>query len=155
MSKPEHVILALTLMLFAQIVPAAPAINTLSGGLFDRDTGVAVRGYDVVAYFLDGKAVEGQKQFVTQWMGATWQFASNEHLQAFLENPTQYAPQYGGYCAYGVAQNKLVSIEPDKFKVLDGKLYLNYDGDVQAKWLLDPAGYIKTADSQFPALVKK
>jgi hypothetical protein len=88
-------------------------------------------------------------------MGAKWKFASQAHLDQFKANPEKYAPQYGGYCAYGVSQDNLVSIEPDKFKVEGGKLYLNYDAAVQAKWLMNPAGYIKQADAKFPALLKK
>ena len=99
--------------------------------------------------------MKGQDAFTHEWMGAKWKFASQAHLDLFKASPEKYAPQYGGYCAYGVAQDHLVSIEPDKFKVEGGKLYLNYDADVQAKWLKDPAGYIKQADAKFPALLKK
>jgi hypothetical protein len=88
-------------------------------------------------------------------MGARWKFASSAHRDLFKANPEKYAPQYGGYCAYGVAQGALVKVDPDQFTVLDGKLYLNYDAEIQAKWRKDPAGYIKTADALFPALLKK
>jgi YHS domain-containing protein len=132
-----------------------PAINTLSGGLFDTKTGVAIRGYDPVAYFMQGKPVKGLDSLVYEWQGAKWKFANSADLEAFKANPLKYAPQYGGYCAYGVANDNLVSIEPDKFTILDGKLYLNYDGDVQAKWLKDPAGYIRIANTKFSDLLKK
>jgi YHS domain-containing protein len=134
---------------------AAPPINTLKAGLFGGRTDTAILGYDTVAYFTDGKPVKGQDAFTHEWMGAKWKFASQAHLDLFRAAPEKYAPQYGGYCAYGVSQDNLVSIEPDKFKVEGGKLYLNYDADVQAKWLKDPAGYIKQADTKFPALLKK
>jgi YHS domain-containing protein len=88
-------------------------------------------------------------------MGAKWKFASQAHLDLFKATPEKYAPQYGGYCAYGVSVDNLVSIEPDKFTIIDGKLYLNYDADVQQKWLKNPAGYIKTADSKFQSLLKR
>lgn len=133
---------------------AAPPINTLKGGLFGGRGDVAILGHDPVAYFTVGKPVKGSDAFVHQWMGATWKFASQAHLDQFKADPQKYAPQYGGYCAYGVAQGHLVSIEPDKFKVLDGKLYLNYDADVQEKWLKDPAGFVKQADGRFNALLK-
>ncbi len=134
---------------------AAPPVNTIKPGLFGGRGDTAILGYDTVAYFTDGKPVKGQDGLVFEWMGAKWKFASQAHLDSFKADPEKYAPQYGGYCAYGVAQDHLVSIEPDKFKVQDGKLYLNYDADVQAKWLKDPAGFIKTADAKFPSLLKK
>jgi YHS domain-containing protein len=134
---------------------AAPPINTLSGGLFGGRTDTAILGYDPVAYFTDGKPVKGQDALAFEWMGAKWNFASQQHLDLFKADPEKYAPQYGGYCAYGVSQDHLVSVEPDKFRIIDGKLYLNYDASVQQKWLQDPAGFIRIADAKFPALLKK
>lgn len=134
---------------------AEPPINTLTGGFFGGASDTAILGYDTVAYFTDGKPVKGSDSYVATWMGAKWKFASQAHLDLFKAAPEKYAPQYGGYCAYGVAVDNLVSIEPDKFKVVDGKLYLNYDADVQQKWLKNPIGYIKTADSKFQALLKQ
>ena len=108
-----------------------------------------------MAYFSVGKPVKGLDRFATEWRGAKWKFASQANLDLFKAEPEKYAPQYGGYCAYGVAQDNLVSIEPDKFTVLGGKLYLNYNADVQATWLKDPAGYVKQADAKFKALLKE
>ena len=139
----------------AAAAQAAPPVNTLKAGLFGGSTETAILGYDPVAYFTDGKPVKGQDNLVADYMGAKWKFANAAHLEQFKANPAQYAPQYGGYCAYGVSQDNLVSIEPDKFKILDGKLYLNYNADVQAKWLADPAGFIKQADAKFDALLKR
>ena len=134
---------------------AAPPINTLKTGLLGGRSDTAILGYDTVAYFTVGKPVKGQDRFATVWNGAKWKFSSQANLDLFKSDPDKYAPQYGGYCAYGVAQDNLVRIEPDKFKVLDGKLYLNYDAEVQATWLKDPAGYIKQADAKFKALLKE
>jgi YHS domain-containing protein len=134
---------------------AAPPVNTLTGGLFGGRGDTAILGYDPVAYFTDGKPMKGQDTYTLVWMGARWKFASQAHLDAFKADPKKYAPQYGGYCAYGVSQDNLVSIEPDKFKVMDGKLYLNYDAEVQVKWLKDPAVYVKQADLKFPGLLEK
>lgn len=150
----KGLILSIGLM-FGFANAAEPPINTLSGGLFDTKTGVAIRGYDPVAYFTQGKPVKGQDSFVYDWQGAKWKFASQANLDMFKANPGKYAPQYGGYCAYGVATDNLVSIEPDKFTIIDGKLYLNYDADVQAKWLKDTSGYIQKANSKFQTLLKK
>jgi YHS domain-containing protein len=132
-----------------------PPINTLKNSVFGGRTDSAINGYDTVAYFTVGHSVMGKDAFVLEWMGAKWKFASQANLDLFKANPEKYAPQYGGYCAYGVAQGHLVKVEPDQFTVLDGKLYLNFDADVQAKWRKDPAAYIKTADAQFAALLKK
>jgi hypothetical protein len=146
---------ALTLALVGAAHAAEPPINTLKNSFFSTRTDTAINGYDTVAYFTVGKPVKGLDSIATDWMGARWKFSTAANLELFKANPEKYAPQYGGYCAYGVSQDNLVSIEPDKFKVEGGKLYLNYDADVQAKWLKDPAGYIKQADAKFPALLKK
>ena len=134
---------------------AAPPANTLKTGLFGGRTDTAILGYDPVAYFTLGKPVKGRDELAFDHLGAKWKFSSQAHLDLFKANPQKYTPQYGGYCAYGVSQDNLVSIEPDKFKVIDDKLYLNYDADVQAKWLKDPAGYIRQADAKFQSLLKK
>jgi YHS domain-containing protein len=144
-----------TLLLGTAARAAEPPINTLKSGFFGGRTDTAILGYDPVAYFTDGKPMKGQDGVVSTWRGAKWKFASQAHLDMFNADPEKFAPQYGGYCAYGVAQGNLVSIEPDKFKIIDGKLYLNYDADVQQKWLKDPAGFVKKADSQFQALLKQ
>ena len=150
--------LAVSLTL-AGIAHAAEPINTFgAGGSFFSDpkrTGVAIRGYDTVAYFTDGKPVPGKDEFATEWMGAKWKFASQDHLDKFKADPAKYAPQYGGYCAYGIAKDNVVKIEPDQFTVVDGKLYLNYDGDINKKWRADQANYIKQADSKFATVIKK
>lgn len=139
-------------------LPAAqagePPINTLKNAFFASRTDTAINGYDTVAYFTAGKPVKGLDTFVADWMGAKWKFSSAEHLALFKADPQKYAPQYGGYCAFGVAKGSLVKVEPEQFTVRDGKLYLNYDADVQAKWLKDPAGFIREADGRFQGLLK-
>jgi YHS domain-containing protein len=148
--------LAVAGMLFGTAASAAePPINTLKNSLFGGRTDTAINGYDTVAYFTAGKPVKGQDALATEWMGAKWKFSTQAHLDLFKANPEKYAPQYGGYCAYGVVQDSLVKVEPDQFTIRDGKLYLNYDADIQAKWLKDPSGFIKSADAKFPALLKK
>ena len=134
---------------------AAEPINTLErSGLFGYDpSGVAIRGYDTVAYFTEGKPVDGSDDFTAEWEGATWRFASQEHLDLFEGDPEAYAPQYGGYCAFGVARGGLVKIEPELWKIVDGKLYLNYDDGVQEKWEKDIPGFIDAADGQFEKLL--
>ncbi len=135
---------------------AAERINTLEKqGLFSyQPNGIAIRGYDTVAYFTEAKPVEGDDQFTTQWQGATWKFSSQEHLDLFTQDPEKYAPQYGGYCAYGVAQKNLVKIEPDQWTIHDDKLYLNYNAKLNKEWKMDIPGYIKTGDELFESLLR-
>jgi YHS domain-containing protein len=134
---------------------AAPPVNTLKTGIFGGRSDTAILGYDPVAYFTVGKPVKGRDDLAFEYLGAKWKFSSQAHLDLFKANPQKYAPQYGGYCAYGVSQDNLVSIEPDKFRIIDDKLYLNYDASVQETWLKDPAGYIRQADAKFQSLLKK
>ncbi len=145
--------LALT---FGGLAHAAESpINTLKNSVFGGRTDTAINGYDTVAYFTVGKPVAGRDNLVHEWMGAKWKFSSQANLDLFKAAPEKYAPQYGGYCAFGVARGYLVKVEPDQFTVREGKLYLNFDADVQAQWLKDPAGFIKTADGRFPMLLNK
>ena len=156
MSRRGVLLMATAAVLFSTAAWAAePAINTLKNSLFGGRTDTAINGYDPVAYFTVGKPVKGQDGFATDWMGAKWKFSSQANLDLFKSNPEKYAPQYGGYCAYGITQGSLVKVEPEQFTLRDGKLYLNYDADIQAKWLKDPAGYIKDADAKFQPLLKK
>ena len=155
--NPRYLVTASLLgLMLAGSAHAAPAINTLKRGLISESpTGVAINGYDTVAYFADGRPEKGSESFATAWNGATWLFASKVHLDLFKASPEKYAPQFGGYCAYGVSQGHLVSIEPEQFTVLDGKLYLNYDNSVQKKWIKDIAGYNKLSIAKFSDLLKK
>jgi YHS domain-containing protein len=116
---------------------------------------LAIRGFDPVAYFLEDKAVKGSKDFKWEWQEATWQFASNEHKELFMNNPEAYAPQYGGYCAYAVAQNSTASVDPEQFAIVEGKLYLNYNKKIQQRWLGDISKFIEDADKNWPGLLKK
>jgi len=146
------------LLLSTTLVFGADPINTLDKkGVFGsfKVSGVALRGYDTVAYFTQSKPVEGVDAYSTEWSGATWKFSSNEHLELFKNDPEKYAPQYGGYCAYGVAMNNLIKIEPDVWTIVDDKLYLNYNAGVKRKWVKDVSGYISKADSKFENLLKK
>lgn len=144
---------------FASVsVEAASKINTLDKeGLFGKykETGIAIRGYDTVAYFTQGKPVKGVEEFQVEWGGANWWFSSREHAGLFSANPEKYAPQYGGYCAYGVAEDYLVKIEPDQWEIVNDKLYLNYDKKIQKRWQKDTTGYIDRADKKFDQLVEE
>ncbi|MBY0401810.1 YHS domain-containing protein [Myxococcota bacterium] len=114
---------------------------------------LAVGGYDPVAYFDEGRPVEGKAAFELEWKGATWRFASAEHRARFEAKPEQYAPRYGGYCAWAMADGREASGDPRYWKIVDGKLYLNYDASVQKKWETDIPGFIKRADQNWPRLL--
>ncbi len=142
--------------MFTAHASAAPAINTLTNAsFFASRTDTAINGYDTVAYFTQMKPVKGSDSFVFEWKDAKWRFSNQGNLDLFRGNPGKYAPQYGGYCAYGVANGNLVKVDPEQFTVQDGKLYLNYDADIQQEWKKDVQGFNRLADSKFPALIAK
>jgi YHS domain-containing protein len=137
--------LAVAPMAFAEKAP-------IYHGVFDD---LAVGGYDPVAYFASGKPVEGKKTFEYKYKNATWRFASAENLATFKAGPDKYAPQYGGYCAWAAAQGKTAPGDPKLWKLVNGKLYLNYNTDVQKKWEADIPGLVAKADANWPAILKK
>jgi|ERR1041385_1802587 YHS domain-containing protein len=145
MLKRVSALVALSLFAFA-----AMAVEPVNKTLISK---LAIDGYDPVAYFTDGKPVEGKKQFEYRWMNANWRFASAEHRDLFAKNPDKYSPQFGGYCAYGISQGHAVSIDPEAWRIVDGKLYLNYSKDVQKKWLVDIPGFIKKAEQNWPKIL--
>jgi YHS domain-containing protein len=114
---------------------------------------LAVGGYDAVAYFKMGKPVEGAAQFSTEYKGATWRFTSKEDLDAFKANPAAFAPQYGGHCAWAVSQGYTASGDPKVWRIVNGKLYLNYDRSVQAMWEKDIPGNIAKAERNWPSVL--
>ena len=137
-----------------KVLALAIAISPLSGfaGEFYEKDGAAIRGYDPVAYFSDGKPVKGLAQHKAQYKGSTFHFASKANHDAFAANPAKYAPQYGGYCAFGVSGGYKAAIDPAAFTIVDGKLYLNYNRDVQKKWGADIRGYVAKADKNWPSV---
>lgn len=128
---------------------AAPALWARPGAVFNTG-GIAVNGYDVVAYFTMGKAVEGSGAQAVKWGGATWYFSSAEHRTAFEMNPRTYSPRYGGYCAFAMAQGRVVETVPEAWTVAEGRLYLNESTEVRGLWRQDIAGNIARADSFWP-----
>ena len=100
------------------------------------------------------KPVMGMASHTYHWNGADWRFSTEENMAAFKTSPEKYAPQYGGYCAYGVSQGHAVPIDPEAWRIVDGKLYLNYSKDVQKMWQKDTTGYIQKAEQNWPGLHK-
>lgn len=115
----------------------------------------AVSGYDTVAYFTDGRPVKGNAKFATTYKGAEFRFASANHLAAFRANPAKYAPQYGGYCAWAVSQGYTASADPSVWKIVGGKLYLNYNQEIGQKWSKNIPGFIASANKNWPTVLSK
>lgn len=115
----------------------------------------AIHGYDPVAYFKESKPVKGDRKFSLSWNAATWYFASQQNLEAFKANPEKYAPQYGGYCAFGMADGHKAPTDPEAWTIVNNKLYLNYSKSVQQSWKKKPDEYIMTADKKWPGLKDK
>jgi YHS domain-containing protein len=119
---------------------------------YSGKNGIAINGYDPVAYFTERKAVAGKDQFAWNWSGSTWKFASQSHLDSFRLAPERYAPQYGGYCAFGCSENHKSPTDPKAWTIVQDKLYLNYNAEVKNLWIKDTTNRIKLADGFWPAL---
>jgi len=117
--------------------------------------GVAIQGYDPVAFFTDGKPVKGSDQFISKHGGAVYKFASAEHKAQFDQQPAKYAPEFGGYCAYGVSRNKLVEIDVDAFQIIEGKLILQYSKGVRNDFNKDQSGNLAKAKNNWVGLFEK
>lgn len=144
MTLTRRLVLAMPLALALPATARAQAV-------FSR-WGVAIRGTDPVAYFTEGRPVEGDSDIFADWNGARWQFASTENRDRFVADPAAYAPQYGGFCAWAVAQGYTAPTDPDAWRIVDGKLYLNYSLKVQKDWEQDIPGFIASADANWPGL---
>ncbi len=142
------VAVVVSLVLFVR--PAAAAVDPVNKNIF----GTALKGYDPVAYFKEGRAVKGKDEFRSDWMGAKWYFASAANRDDFAKNPEKFAPQFGGYCAWAVGHGYTANIDPQAWKIVDGKLYLNYNKDVQKMWEQDVPGWIKRGNENWPRLKK-
>jgi YHS domain-containing protein len=140
-ARPRFVLALLGLMFASQLA---------FGGEFFEVDGVALRGYDPVAYFEVGQPTPGLPAFSHTYKGSDFHFASGANLKKFVADPDKYAPQFGGFCALGTANGYKVKTEPDAFKVVDGKLYLNYNRKVLEMWTQDEPGYIARANKNWP-----
>lgn len=120
-----------------------------------NEDGNALRGFDAVAFFTNGKPVRGDETFSVEWNGATWLFASAANKKLFEKNPGLYAPQYGGYCAYAVGNNYTADGDPYAWSIVNGKLYLNYNKQVRAIWKIDHEELIRKGDENWPKLLQK
>jgi hypothetical protein len=139
--------LTITLLLVALAGDPKPAVNVT-----DK---LALHGYDAVAYVTDGKPVKGLPHLTTTWNGAVWQFANAEHRDVFVMDPERYAPQFGGYCAWAIAHGYTADGDPEAWRIVDGKLYLNYSKRVQRRWEQDIPGYIAKGQANWPGVLHK
>lgn len=119
---------------------------------YNSTNGTAIKGYDPVAYFSEQKATEGKTEFAYDWSGSKWLFSSQANLDAFKAEPQKYAPQYGGYCAYGVSENHKSPTDPNAWTVVEGKLYLNYNPKVKELWSKDIPTRIQKANQLWPSI---
>lgn len=115
-------------------------------------SGIAVEGYDVTSYFLDGRPVPGSRDFSYTWRGALWLFSTAAHRDLFAQDPEKFAPAYGGFCAYAVGNGYTAGIDPQAWSIVNGKLYLNYSPEVKQKWEQRRAFFIEQADRNWPGL---
>jgi YHS domain-containing protein len=126
---------------------ATDAVNT---GYFD---GVAVKGYDMVAYFTERRPMKGSEKFSYEWLGTPWHFANAKHRELFISDPTKYTPQYGGYCVGEVAFNGVTfNIDPEAWAIIDGKLYLAYSKEFMDKFKAHPSDFLANAEANWPAV---
>lgn len=134
------------------VIVAAICISAVSFAQTDAifvKNGYAIAGYDAVAYFTESKAVKGNTENTVQWKNATWLFSTKKHADTFKANPEKYAPQYGGYCAYGCTRGYKAKTEGEAFSIVDGKLYFNYNLKTREAWLKETNAYILKADEEW------
>ena len=132
---------------------AGHAVKQTGGEYNTMHAGLGAKGYDVVSYFTDGKPVAGSDRFESVHGGVTWRFASKAHRDTFAANPEKYAPQYGGFCSWGAANGKLFDVDPvNGWTIVDGKLYLNFNADLNKTFTDDSAKFISKADKNWPNL---
>ena len=154
-AKMKFAILLVQLLILSVLLPSslsplyaqkkAEPVNKASGDL-------AIKGYDPVAYFKEGRAIPGSASYEYLWMGAKWRFASAANRDLFAKSPDKYAPQFGGYCSWAVSNNYVYDADPSVWKIVDGKLYLNYNRSAQQKWESDLRGRILKGEQNWPAL---
>jgi len=142
-------------LLFVLLALAALSTLVSAKELRNLENGVAIQGYDPVAFFTDKRPVKGDAQFQSEYRGAKYYFASADHKAAFDKEPAKYEPQFGGFCAYGASRGKTVPIKIETWEIVNGRLLLQYDLDVKSKFDKDPQGTLRKADENWPGLVEK
>jgi YHS domain-containing protein len=133
---------------------SAHAVKQTGGEFNTLYAGIGAKGYDVVSYFTDGKPIIGKEDLTSEYGGVTWRFSSTAHRDLFAANPAKYAPQYGGFCSWGVGEaNRLFDVDPvNGWTIFEGKLFLNFNGDINQTFRNNPAGIISKAEKNWPGL---
>jgi YHS domain-containing protein len=145
--------IAVLLALLIGVATPAMAVKTTGGEYNTLYANLGAKGYDVVAYFTDGQPTPGSDRYTYEYGGVKWQFASREHREMFVADPQKYAPQYGGFCSWGVSVGKLFDVDPvNGWKIVEGKLYLNFNSEINSTFAKDPQGYIAKANRNWPSL---
>ena len=145
----KKLLLVFTTLVVVSAIMSAKELQNLDG------SGVAIQGYDPVAFFLDGRPIKGNPQFQSQYRGGKYYFASEEHKAAFDKEPARYEPQFGGYCAYGASRGNKAPVKIEAWQIVDGRLLMQYDLDVKSKFNQDQQQNLQKADQNWPGLVEK
>lgn len=156
--KNKRISLSFALLAFVALFAtgcASLGIGQATSAVNQDSNGLALDGYDSVAYFKENLPREGKPEFTADYNGAKWQFTTAENRDEFKKDPAKYAPQYGGYCSWAVSHGYMAKTDPETGKVVDGKLYLNYNKDVAKKWSEDIPKYIADGDKNWQNLVGK
>ena len=133
---------------------AAPTLAEAKSEIYKNWRGVAIKGYDPVAFQREGRPAKGSSEYELKWKDAKWRFASAENRDLFKADPDQYAPRYGGYCAWAVSEGYTAGVDPQNaWTIVDGRLYLNYNAEIKQKWEKDIPGHIKKADANWPGVL--
>ncbi len=148
-------VLIFVFALFATIPGYAAAGTDSPVPAVNADQGIGLKGYDPVAYFITGAPTKGSEQYSFAWKGVTYRFASTGNLEKFKADPEKYLPQYGGYCAYAMSLDRIADIDPSRWAIVNGKLYLNNGFVAERLWSLNKNGNIVSADRNWPQYPKK
>jgi len=149
--KQRNIIERLLLVLFS-VLFLTTALGGTAAGWSLRQDDIAIKGYDPVSYFKEGKPIQGKESFVFKWHGFTWHFMNKKDRDLFAKNPEQYAPQYDGYCSWAMTSGEKARTDPEVWKIVSGKLYLNCSRASFEKWSEDIPGNIKKADANWEKL---
>ena len=134
---------------------AVPSDTEAKSEIYKDGQGIAIKGYDPVAFHTEGRPVQGSDRYELKWKDATWRFASVENRDLFKANPDKYAPRYGGYCAWAVSEGYTASVDPENaWSIVDGRLYLNYNAKIKQRWEKDIPGHIRKANANWPGVLK-
>ena len=144
------------LVIFLAVVPSTWVLAGGVNKLIATDSfGVAIKGYDTVAYFTEGRAVKGKEELEFVWQDATWRFSSAAHRGLFAANPERFAPKFGGHCAMGMSRNKKVAADPEAWTIVDGKLYMKFNKAARDQWRQNTADNIKKGEENWTKLSKQ